>query len=178
MDSTAPRSATPGSGTPGRESGATPTGNGSSRPSGVTTPRATTGVPPAPRPGSADDDTRRVKLTVSRIDPFSVLKISFLLSVALGIAGVVAVAVLWGMLNGMGVFSTITESVNELQAGAAETSRLEVGDWFGFGRVVALAVVFGTIDLLLLTALSTLAAFIYNVCATLIGGVQVTLSDD
>lgn len=173
MDSKAPRS-----GTPVHESGGAPTRAGGSPPSGVTTPRPGAGMPATSRPGSSDDSTRRVKLTISRIDPFSVLKMSFLLSVALGIAGVVAVAVLWGMLNGMGVFSTITDSVNELQAGAAESSRLEVGDWFGFGRVVALAVVFGTIDVLLLTALSTLAAFIYNVCATLIGGVQATLSDD
>jgi hypothetical protein len=80
------------------------------------------------------DTTRRVKLTLSRVDPFSVLKISFLLSVALGIAAVVAVAVLWGMLNGMGVFSTITESVNELQSGAQSGNKVDIGDWFSFGR--------------------------------------------
>ncbi len=122
--------------------------------------------------------TRRVKLTLSRVDPFSVLKISFLLSVALGIAGVVAVAVLWGMLNGMGVFSTITDSLNELQSTAAASSRIDIADWFSFGRVLALAVVFGGIDVILLTAMSTLAAFIYNVCAALLGGVQMTLTDD
>jgi hypothetical protein len=124
------------------------------------------------------DTTRRVKLTLSRVDPFSVLKISFLLSVALGIAAVVAVAVLWGMLNGMGVFSTITESVNELQSGAQSGNKVDIGDWFSFGRVLALAVVFGGIDVILLTAIATLTAFVYNVCATLLGGVQVTLSDD
>jgi len=121
---------------------------------------------------------RRVKLTLARVDPFSVLKISFLLSVALGIAGVVAVAVLWGMLNGMGVFSTITESVNELQSGAQSSTRVDIADWFSFGRVIALAVVFGGIDVILLTAISTLTAFVYNICATLLGGVQMTLSDD
>jgi len=31
---------------------------------------------------------------------------------------------------------------------------------------------------ILLTAMSTLAAFIYNVCAALLGGVQMTLTDD
>ncbi len=124
------------------------------------------------------DSTRRVKLTLSRVDPFSVLKISFLLSVALGIAAVVAVAVLWGMLNGMGVFSTITDSVNELQSGAQSSNRVDIGDWFSFGRVIALAVVFGGIDVILLTAIATLTAFVYNICATLLGGVQMTLSDD
>jgi len=119
-----------------------------------------------------------VKLTLARVDPFSVLKISFLLSVALGIAGVVAVTVLWGMLNGMGVFSTITDSINELQSNATGASRLDIADWFGFGRVLALAVVFGGVDVILLTAMSTLMAFIYNLCASLLGGVQLTLTDD
>ncbi|MEP7161571.1 MAG: DUF3566 domain-containing protein [Dermatophilaceae bacterium] len=132
----------------------------------------------APSPDEAAGPSRRVKLTLSRVDPFSVLKVSFLLSVALAVAGVVAVAVLWVMLNGLGVFSTVTDSVNELQSGATASSRVDVGDWFGFGRIVALAVVFGTLDIVLLTALATLAAIIYNLCATLIGGVQVTLTDD
>ena len=49
---------------------------------------------PAPRPASA----RRVRLTVSRVDPWSAMKVSFLLSVALGIAMVVMVFVLWTIL--------------------------------------------------------------------------------
>ncbi len=134
--------------------------------------------PSAASPDAPAGPSRRVKLTLSRVDPFSVLKVSFLLSVALAVAGVVAVAVLWVMLNGLGVFSTVTDSVNELQSGATASSRVDVGDWFGFGRTVALAVVFGTLNIVLLTALATLAAIIYNLCATLIGGVQVTLTDD
>lgn len=134
--------------------------------------------PPSATSAARPDTTRRVKLTLSRVDPFSVLKISFLLSVALGIAAVVAVAVLWGMLNGMGVFSTVTESVNELQSGAQASNRVDIADWFSFGRVLALAVVFGGIDVILVTALATLTAFVYNICATLLGGVRVTLTDD
>ncbi|SEW42084.1 Transmembrane protein of unknown function [Austwickia chelonae] len=128
--------------------------------------------------GVRQSDARRVKLTLSRIDPFSVLKISFLLSVALGIAGVVAVSVLWGLLSGMGVFSTITDSINELQAGASSNSRIDVSDWFSLGRVAALSVVFGVFNIVMMTAISTLAAVIYNVCAAMVGGVQMTLSDD
>lgn len=131
------------------------------------------------RPATAKPDAgRRVKLTLSRVDMFSVLKISFLLSVALGIAGVVAVTVLWGMLSSMGVFSTITESVNQLQAGASATGRIDVADWFSYSRVLALSVVIGIMDVILLTAISTLTAFIYNLCAALVGGVQLTLTDD
>jgi hypothetical protein len=35
----------------------------------------------------------------------------------------------------------------------------------------------GLVMVVLFTALSTLAAFIYNVCADLVGGIEVTLSE-
>ncbi|MBW3084183.1 hypothetical protein KEM60_00367 [Austwickia sp. TVS 96-490-7B] len=106
------------------------------------------------------------------------LKISFLLSVALGIASVVAVGVLWGMLSGMGVFSTVTDTINELQSGASSATKINIADWFSLARVLALAVVFAVFDVILLTAMSTLTAVIYNLCAALLGGVQMVLSDD
>lgn len=123
-------------------------------------------------------EPRKVKLTLSRIDPFSVLKISFLLSVAIGIAGVVVVAALWLMLNSMGVFSTINNSLNELQSSTSAADRISVLDFLGFGRIVSLSVVFAVVDVILMTAIATIIAFIYNICAALVGGMQVTLTDD
>ena len=85
-------------------------------PTGATRPVPTGG---APRP--AMTGPRRVKLTVSRADPWSVMKMSFLISVAIGIAGVAMVAVLWLVLNGMGVFSDIERTVSSvLSSGATE----------------------------------------------------------
>lgn len=123
-------------------------------------------------------EPRKVKLTLSRIDPFSVLKISFLLAVAIGIAGVVVVAALWLMLNSMGVFSTINNSLNELQSSTSAADRISVLDFLGFGRIVSLSVVFAVVDVILMTAIATIIAFIYNICAALVGGMQVTLTDD
>ncbi len=66
---------------------------------------------PAPPPhrtapaSSGSGAARSVRLTVAGLDPWSVLKLSFLLSVAIGIALVVASIVLWSVLNGMGVFN-------------------------------------------------------------------------
>ena len=51
-------------------------------------------------------------------------------------------------------------------------------DYIGFGRVISLAVVFGVINVILQTAIATLAAFLYNICAALVGGLQLTLTDD
>jgi hypothetical protein len=121
---------------------------------------------------------RRVKLTMSRLDPWSVMKISFLLSVAAGIAFVVAIAVLWLLLSGMGVFADVNRTVGDIVSNEASGSTFDIMDYIGFGRVVSLAVVIGVIDVILATAMATLGAFLYNVCSALVGGLQVTLSDD
>ena len=148
-------------------------------PSGATRP-VPTGAASGGAPRPAMTGPRRVKLTVSRADPWSVMKMSFLISVAIGIAGVAMVAVLWLVLNGMGVFSDIERTVSSvLSSGATEGgSQFNLMDYIGFGRVVSLAIVIGVIDVILLTALSTLGAFLYNVCSSLVGGLQLTLTDD
>ena len=126
----------------------------------------------APRPASA----RRVRLTVSRVDPWSAMKISFLLSVALGIAGVVMVFVLWTILAGMGVFDQINGIVGQVVQDGQQ--RFDIMDFIGLGRVVSLSIVIAVIDVILVTAIATLGAFLYNVSSALVGGVQLTLTDD
>lgn len=120
---------------------------------------------------------RRVKLTVSRVDPWSVMKMSFLLSVAIGIAGVVMVTVLWMILSSMGVFADINRTVEEVLS-SNSGSKFDLMDYVGLGRVVSLSIVIGVIDVILMTAISTLGAFLYNVCSSLVGGLQLTLTDD
>jgi hypothetical protein len=117
-----------------------------------------------------------VRLTVSRIDPWSAMKISFLLSVALGIAGVVMVFVLWTILAGMGVFDQINGVIGQVVQDGQ--SRFDIMDFIGLPRVLSLSVVIAVIDVVLITAISTLAAFLYNVSSALVGGVQLTLTDD
>ncbi len=118
-----------------------------------------------------------MRLTLSRLDPFSVMKISFLLSVAVAIAGVVVVAALWMMLQGMGVFSTINDTLNELAQSTNQTTEINVLEILSFGRVLSLAIVLGVADVILVTAIATLSAVIYNICAALVGGLSSTFTD-
>jgi hypothetical protein len=136
-------------------------------------PRTRVGAPSAAR---AVSGPRRVRLTVARVDPWSAMKLSFLLSVAIGIALVVMTAVLWIILDGMGVFGDVDRTIGEVIG--SETSTFNLMDYLGFGRVLSLATVIAVIDVFLLTALATLGAFLYNVCASLVGGVHLTLTDD
>ena len=120
---------------------------------------------------------RRVRLTVARIDPWSVMKLGFLLSVAVGIALVVMVAVLWSILDSMGVFASVNSTIGEVLGGSDGTT-FNLMEYIGFTRVLSLATVIAVVDVFLLTALATLAAFLYNVCSSLVGGLHLTLTDD
>ena len=128
----------------------------------------------APRPARGG---RRVKLMVSRVDPWSAMKVGFLLSVALGVAMVVMAGVLWALLSAMGVFDSINSLAGQI-IGDGSGQDFDVMDFMGFGRVLSLSVVVAVIDVFLLTALATLTAFLYNIVASLVGGLHLTLTDD
>ncbi len=123
----------------------------------------------------AEGGPRRVRLSVSRIDPWSVMKLSFLLSVAVGIMIVVAAAVVWQTLDRMAVFTTINSTIGTLVSDPSYDAVLQV---VSFSRVISLATMVGVIDVVLLTALSTIMAFLYNIVAALVGGLHLTLTDD
>lgn len=114
---------------------------------------------------------------VARVDPFSALKVGFLLSVALGIAMVVMTAVLWGLMSAMGVFDSVNDLAGQV-IGEGSGQEFDVMDFLGFGRVLSLAVVVAVVDVVLLTAIATLGAFLYNIVASLVGGLHLTLTDD
>ena len=118
---------------------------------------------------------RKARVLVSRIDPWSVLKMGFLLSVALGIMTVVAVFVLWNALNEFGLFALIDGWVGKLFDGEQPVDITAV---FELNKVMSAAVLVSVVNVFLLTALSTIAAFLYNTVSSVVGGVYVTLTDD
>lgn len=157
-----------------RASGSGASGTAATAATGPAT-AATAAVRPTGAPRKAKGP-RRVRLAVARVDPWSVMKMSFLLSVALGIAGVVLTAVLWMILSTMNVFTDIEGVLQSLQTTTSDP--FSIKDYVGFGRVVSLSIVIGVIDVILMTAIATVMAFLYNICSALVGGVQLTLTDD
>lgn len=103
------------------------------------------------------------------------LKLSFLLAVALGIVGVVVTAVVWNVVNGMGVFTDIDEVVAQING---DGEAFEVLDYVGFQRMLSLSIVISVVNVVILTALATLFAFVYNISSGLVGGLHVTLTDE
>ncbi|MCW1248666.1 DUF3566 domain-containing protein [Acaricomes phytoseiuli] len=116
---------------------------------------------------------RQARLQVSRVEPWSVLKLSFLLSVALGIVIVVAAIVLWSVLDLTGVFGRI----NSILAGGTG-SGFDIRSFASLGQVASFATIVAVVNVVLLTALAMLSAVLYNISATLVGGIGVTLTDD
>lgn len=126
---------------------------------------------PAPVPGGP----RKVRLSVARVDPWSVMKLSFLLSVAVGIMIVVATWVFWYALNDLAVFTKIDDLIRSI---AGDESSFDILQYVERDRVLSLATMLAVVDVVLLTALATIGAFLYNVVASLVGGVHLTLTDD
>ena len=124
------------------------------------------------RPGRGP---RRASLQVKRIDPWSVLKLSFVLSVALFFVWLVAVGVLYGVLDGMGVWDRVNGTYNEFAQ--STTSAASSGPLITASRVFGIAAIIGAINIVLFTALATVGSFVYNVSADLAGGLEITLAE-
>ena len=119
---------------------------------------------------------RRARLRLTRIDPWSVMKMAFLLSMAFGIVVVVAVAVLWSVLNAAGLWESVNSSIAGVLGDAG--AKFDVQDYVGMQRVMGFTTLVACADVVLLTAIATLSAFLYNLAAALLGGLEVTLSED
>ncbi|MDN5963076.1 MAG: DUF3566 domain-containing protein [Actinomyces sp.] len=122
----------------------------------------------------SEDAPRQVNLAIARVDPWTVMKVGFLLSVALGIATVIATIVVWLMLDGMHVFASIEDFLNQISA----SKFVALLDYVKLPKVVSYATVFAVANVIIMTAISTLGALLYNVIASLVGGVRVTLMDE
>jgi hypothetical protein len=113
---------------------------------------------------------RRARLQLRHVDPWSTLKFSLVLSIAMFFVWMVAIGVLYGVLNGLDVFSKVNDLWADLQGTAGEPI---VTPSLVFGG----AAVIGAVNILLFTALATIGSFVYNLCADLVGGLEITLGE-
>ncbi|MDP9798482.1 hypothetical protein J2S43_006994 [Catenuloplanes nepalensis] len=126
--------------------------------------------------GAAARGPRRARLNVKRIDPWSVMKFSFAVSLVLFIVVIVATSVLYLALDAMGVFQSVNETLAELVTASGGDSGGAPFKITAKG-VIGTSALIGLVNVVLFTALATLGAFIYNVCADLVGGVELTLAE-
>lgn len=120
---------------------------------------------------------RRARLRLTRVDPWSVMKTAFLLSVAFAIVTVVSVFIVWSVLGAAGVWESINAAVSDV-IGGEEASGFDIENYLGMSRVLGFTMLVAVVDIVLLTAIATLGAFLYNMAAALLGGVELTLAED
>ncbi|HEY0694933.1 MAG TPA: DUF3566 domain-containing protein [Kribbella sp.] len=126
---------------------------------------------------SARSRTRKARLRLSRLDPWSVMKTAFLLSIAFGIVTWVAIFIVWSAIGAAGVFDNINSTVNQvLGSPSAEPFRIE--NYISTSKVMGFTTLLACADVLIITALATLGSFLYNIAATLLGGLEVTLASE
>ena len=113
-------------------------------------------------------------MTVQRVDPWTVLRLAFLLSVAVAVVTVVSLMLLWGLLASGGVFSSLESSANDILGSGSVTFT----QYFAFGNVLWVAMLLAVADVVLITALATLGAFLFNLATSLAGGVEVSVLEE
>ena len=136
-----------------------------------------TAAPSAPQvqgDGQVRRRPRRARVYVTRLDPWSVAKVAFLLSLAIGIVIVVAVSVVFLTLDATGALDAVSRTVDDVLG----TGGFDLLTSLELTRVVGLATVIASVEIVLVSLLATLFAFLYNVTVGLTGGVEVILSDD
>jgi hypothetical protein len=104
------------------------------------------------------------------------MKTAFLLAVAIGIVTVVAVAVVWSVLDAAGVWGSIDKAVGDVVGESSNNFRIE--DYLGLSRVLGFTLIVAVVDVVLVTVIATLGAFLYNLAAALLGGVEVVLAEE
>ncbi|HEV3172052.1 MAG TPA: DUF3566 domain-containing protein [Actinocrinis sp.] len=123
---------------------------------------------------------RKARLRVARVDPWSVMKVSFVLSIAMGIVTIVGTAVVWNVLNALGVFSSLNKTVGDLTSSGSgtTTSSFSVSSFLSFSHVEGYMMIVALVDVVLVTALATLGSYLYNLASGFVGGFEVTLAED
>lgn len=127
-------------------------------------------VRPAPR-----SKIRRARLVVAKVDTWSVAKLMFLLSVAVGIVIVVASVVLWLVLQATGAFDGINDMLTML---GTTGNHIDISQVLSLGQVALYTTILAVMNVVLFTLLSVVCAMLYNIAAKLVGGIGLTLTDD
>ena len=125
----------------------------------------------------AGSNVRKARLRLVQVEPWSVMKTAFLLSVAIGIVTVVAVGIVWAVLGAAGLWDSVNSIVQD-SIGDSSGSPFEIQKYLGTSRVLGFTMIVAVADVVLITAIATLGAFLYNLAAGLLGGIEVTFAED
>ena len=150
---------------------------GSIEATAVVTP-TTAKTPDEPKVRRGVRASRRARLRIARIDPWSVMKTSFMFSIAFAVIIFVAVWAIWLMISASGALDAVEQALNSLVGNPNGGDDLVVTDYIDQWRVLGFTALLGVLNVVLMTTLSTLISFLYNITASVLGGLEITLAED
>jgi hypothetical protein len=156
--------------TPGTAEGTAGVGRRAAAFAGVSRPKARTGA------GAGGGQGRRADLVVARLEPWSVMKFSFLISLVAWVMLFVAVAVLYFALSSLGVFDSVQRTLTSVTSSSGSAG-VSMSKWFSASRILGYTMLIGAVNIVLITALSTVGAMVYNLVTHMGGGIEVTLRE-
>ena len=118
---------------------------------------------------------RRVRLYVTRFDPWSVTKAAFILSLTIAIVLVEAVTAVWFILDRTGVIESLSGTVTDV---VGSTSGLDLVTSLGFSQVIGSTLILASVEIVLVSTFAGLFTILYNLTVGITGGVEVVLSED
>ena len=111
----------------------------------------------------------RRRMTVRRIDPWSVLKFGFVANLCLLAIGLICFGVVWYAIQRIGV---IEQACDVARGVGFEECGIDGGNLFRW------ALLLGLLGTVIMTGLLVFFAFLHNLIADMVGGITVTLSEE
>ncbi len=118
--------------------------------------------------------SKQVRLKLVYIDFWSVVKLSFLVGLCVGIIGVVGMFLIWTVLNQTGIFDQVNSLFQDI-SGAGGGSLKSI---LGLNQVMGFSIVVGILDVVVVTALGAVLALLYNLSVKITGGLLVGFTNN
>ena len=122
------------------------------------------------RKSSRSASSKQVRLKLVYIDFWSALKLSFLISIVLGIVLVVVAFLVWSVIASTGIFAQVNQLFQDV---AGDGSDFQLEQIVGLPQVMGFSVIVALLNVVVITALGAIVAMLYNLSVRITGGILV-----
>ena len=118
--------------------------------------------------------TKQVRLKLVYIDFWSVVKLSFLIAVALGIITIVATFLIWLILNQTGIFNDLDTLLRDILG----DQTFSIQDSFSIAQIMLFSIVVAVLTVVVGTVIGAIVAVLYNLSVRVTGGLLVGFTNN
>ena len=118
--------------------------------------------------------TKQVRLKLVYIDFWSVVKLSFLIAVALGIITIVATFLIWLILNQTGIFNDLDTLLRDILG----DQTFSIQDSFSIAQIMLFSIVVAVLNVVVGTVIGAIVAVLYNLSVRVTGGLLVGFTNN